>query len=102
MTIFSFVENLVSAGHKYGVGSFELRYLRNKEKKEIDFLVLKNSKPWLPVEVKMSQEKLSENWPAFLPRINCDQAIQVINKPGVFKLVEQGKYKVLMPKSARL
>ena len=79
-----------------GVGDYELRYLRNKEKKEIDFLLLKNNKPWFPVEVKLSQAKLSENWKVFLPQIKCPYAFQVVHKPDVFEIVELGKYKVLI------
>lgn len=79
-----------------GEGDYELRYLRNKEKKEIDFLLLKNNKPWLPVEVKLNQEKLSENWKVFLPQINCPYALQVVNKSNVFNIVELGEYKVLI------
>ena len=79
-----------------GEGSYELRYLRNKEKKEIDFLLLKNNKPWFPVEVKLNQEKLSENWKVFLPQINCPYAFQVVHKSNVFNIVELGDYKVLI------
>lgn len=79
-----------------GEGDYDLRYLRNKEKKEIDFLLLKNNKPWFPVEVKLNQEKLSENWKVFLPQINCPYALQVVNKSNVFDIVELGEYKVLI------
>ena len=79
-----------------GAGKYELRYLRNKEKKEIDFLLLKNNKPWLPVEVKLNQERVSENWNVFLPQINSPYALQVVNKSNVFEIVELGKYKVLV------
>ena len=79
-----------------GEGDYELRYLRNKEKKEIDFLLLKNNKPWFPVEVKLNQEKLSENWKVFLPQINCPYALQIVNKSNVFNIVELGEYKVLI------
>ena len=79
-----------------GEGDYDLRYLRNKEKKEIDFLLLKNNRPWLPVEVKLNQEKLSDNWKVFLPQINCPYALQVVNKSNVFNIVELGEYKVLI------
>jgi len=79
-----------------GVGSYELRYLRNKEKKEIDFLLLRNNKPWFPVEVKLNQEKLSENWKVFLPQLKCPYAFQVVKKPNVFDIVKLGNYKVLI------
>ena len=79
-----------------GEGDYELRYLRNKEKKEIDFLLLRNNKPWFPVEVKLNQEKLSENWKVFLPQIKCPYAFQVVNKSNVFNIVKLGSYKVLI------
>lgn len=37
-----------------GLGEYELCYLRDKEKREVDFLVVKNGKPWFLVEVKNS------------------------------------------------
>lgn len=37
-----------------GEGAFELFYLRNKEKQEIDFLIVRDKKPWLCVEAKYS------------------------------------------------
>lgn len=61
-----------------GLGKFELFYLRNKEKQEIDFLVLKNSKPWLPVEVKLNETDPSPNWRKFLPLLPCDKGVQVV------------------------
>jgi len=35
-----------------GLGDFELRYLRDKQKREVDFLVVKDRRPWFLVEVK--------------------------------------------------
>ena len=35
-----------------GEGLYELSYLRNKEKEEVDFLLTKNKMPWLMVEAK--------------------------------------------------
>ena len=64
-----------------GEGDFALYYLRNKEKQEIDFLIVKDGKPWLPVEVKLSDVTLSKNWAKFLPLIGCKFALQVVNKP---------------------
>ncbi|HSW86181.1 MAG TPA: AAA family ATPase [Rhabdochlamydiaceae bacterium] len=54
------LENLV-ASHLYkavqfwtdcGFGDYGLYYLRDKEKREVDFLVTKNRKPWFLVEAK--------------------------------------------------
>lgn len=38
-----------------GLGDYDLHYLRDKEKREVDFLVSKNKKPWFLVEVKNSR-----------------------------------------------
>jgi uncharacterized protein len=37
-----------------GLGDYGLYFLRDKEKREVDFLVTKNEKPWFLVEVKAS------------------------------------------------
>lgn len=37
-----------------GLGDYGLYYLRDKEKREVDFLVSKDGKPWFIVEVKTS------------------------------------------------
>jgi uncharacterized protein len=37
-----------------GWGDYNLYYLRDKEKREVDFLMVKNDKPWCLVEVKNS------------------------------------------------
>ncbi len=87
-------ENLV-AGHLLkachfwtdtGEGTFELHYLRNKEKQEIDFLITLDGEPWLPVEVRLSDAEPSRNWRKFLPMLGCGRALQVIWSPGHWKV----------------
>ena len=64
-----------------GEADFALYYLRNKEKQEIDLLIIKDGLPWLPIEVKLSDVTPSKNWSKFLPLIGCKFALQVVNKP---------------------
>lgn len=40
-----------------GLGDYELYFLRDKEKREVDFLVVKNKVPYFLVEVKSSENK---------------------------------------------
>lgn len=61
-----------------GEGVFDLYYVRNKEKKEIDFLIVKDGKPWLPVEVKLSDTNPSPNWKTLLPLLPCKRGLQVV------------------------
>src|SRR5437867_3411405 len=49
----------VEAWTDLGFADFELRYLRDKQKREVDFLVVRDRKPWFLVEVKLSDKNLS-------------------------------------------
>jgi predicted AAA+ superfamily ATPase len=84
------LENLVAAHllkacHYWtdtGEGEFDLLYLRDKDKHEIDFLILRDGKPWLPVEVKQSDAELSPNWKRFAPLLPCKTGLQLVAQPA--------------------
>lgn len=57
----------------------ELSYIRNKEKKEVDFITLSNSKPEMMIEVKAGDDSVSKNLVYFKERSNC-KAIQLVHK----------------------
>lgn len=82
--------------HDIGYGDFELRYIRDKEKKEIDFLITKNRKPWIPIEVKLNDDQPSPNWDAFMKFLKCPHAIQVTAKSGVFKKIKRDGYEIVI------
>ncbi|OGQ07869.1 MAG: hypothetical protein A3G32_09650 [Deltaproteobacteria bacterium RIFCSPLOWO2_12_FULL_40_28] len=44
-----------------GFGRFELRYVRSRDGKESDFLILKNQNPWLLAECKLSDGELDKH-----------------------------------------
>jgi uncharacterized protein len=67
-----------------GLGSFELRYLRDKLKREVDFLVVRDRKPWFLVEVKTSDTRLSDSLAYFKQATKAKHAFQaVIEMPFV-------------------
>lgn len=61
----------------------ELWYLRNVDKKEVDFLLTVNSKPWIAVETKLSDTSVSNNLIYYKERIDIPYCYQVIKQPGV-------------------
>ncbi|HEU5280911.1 MAG TPA: ATP-binding protein [Gammaproteobacteria bacterium] len=83
-----------------GVGHFELRHLKNKEKLEIDFLILRDKKIYLPVEVKLSDEQPSTSWSKFMPQLHCEFGIQVVMKPNVYKTHEYDNYTITVMSAA--
>jgi len=102
-------ENLI-AGHllKYchyltdtGVGDFQLYYLRNRQKQEIDFLIVKNKKPWLPVEVKLHDEQPANNWAVFMRQLNCSCGVQVVKNDNVHHVIDTTYGKIVIMSAAR-
>lgn len=79
-----------------GEGDFDLRFLRNKEKYEIDFLITRDGLPWLPVEVKLSEEKVSPNWGKFMHALGAKRGIQVTAKANIRQLHQRDDYAVLV------
>lgn len=65
-----------------GFGSFELRYLRDKQKREVDFLVVRDRKPWFLVEVKLSDNHLASSLGHFQGQIKAAHAFQVVMNLG--------------------
>lgn len=61
-----------------GLGAFELRYVRDKEKREVDFLVIRDRKPWFLVEVKTSDTDLAPSLAHFHARLGTRHAFQVV------------------------
>ena len=61
-----------------GLGDFELRYLRDKQKREVDFLVVKDRQPWFLVEAKTSDAHLAPALAHFQAQTSAPHAFQVV------------------------
>lgn len=61
-----------------GLGSFHLGYLRDKDKREVDLVVVRDGKPWFLVEVKHRDEGLSPSLGYFQARLGAPFAFQVV------------------------
>lgn len=70
----------VEAWTDLGLGEFELCYVRDKQKREVDFLVVKDHEPWFLVEAKSGEEKLSESLVYHSRQLGVKKAFQVVQK----------------------
>ena len=61
-----------------GLGKFGLHYVRDKEKREVDFLVTREGQPWFLAEVKTSPSDLSPQLSFFQKQIDCPHAFQIV------------------------
>ncbi|HBL18250.1 MAG TPA: AAA family ATPase [Elusimicrobia bacterium] len=64
----------------YTVG---IHFLRDDAKREVDFLVTCQGKPWFAVEVKTQDESVSPNLRYFREKLQIPFAYQVLKKEGV-------------------
>lgn len=62
-----------------GDGIFQLHFLRDKEQQEVDFLITKDAQPWILVEAKESDTRLSKNLSYFQNLTKAPYAFQVVN-----------------------
>lgn len=60
-----------------GLGEYALHFVRDKEKREVDFLVVRNGAPWFLVEVKSSSgQRVSRALTRFHERLGTSHAFQ--------------------------
>ncbi len=61
-----------------GMGDYDLYYLRDKEKREVDFLITKDNTPWTMIEVKSSETGLSRSLTHFQKQLTVPHCFQVV------------------------
>lgn len=61
-----------------GLGEFTLGYLRDSQKREVDFVVARDGKPWFLVEVKLHDDRLSPHLAHFQDQVGAPLAFQVV------------------------
>jgi predicted AAA+ superfamily ATPase len=68
----------VDGWNDMGLGRFELGYLRDKEKREVDFLVVRDRKPWFLAEVKHHDESMSPTLKYYQDQVKAPFAFQIV------------------------
>jgi hypothetical protein len=98
--------HLLKMAHYYtdaGFGNVELYYLRDKEKREVDFLITRDDIPWFIVEVKTKSSQLSESLHYFQNCLKIPHAFQtVFSMPFVNKSCFSENRPIIVPASTLL
>jgi uncharacterized protein len=68
-----------------GDGDLRLHFLRDKEKREVDFVLSEKGNPLCLVECKATEERLAPNLLHFQKKLSVPTAVQVLHKTGVCK-----------------
>jgi predicted AAA+ superfamily ATPase len=70
----------------WGLPPLELHYLRDREKREVDFLLTLNRKPWALIEARLSDPSPGSAVNYFAERLGAPHKIQVVlecDRPGM-------------------
>lgn len=68
----------VDGWNDLGLGKFTLAYLRDKEKREVDFVVIREGKPWFLIEVKHNDRRVGQSLHFFQKQVKAPFAFQVV------------------------
>jgi len=68
----------VEGWNDMGLGKFELGYLRDKDKREVDFIVARDGQPWFLAEVKQHDESIRPALKYFQQQLAAPFAFQVV------------------------
>ena len=75
----------VSGLNELGHGPFSLHYVRNKEKQEVDFLLVSRGRPFLLVETKLSEDRPAGPLRKFQDALGVP-AVQLVSEGSAFRL----------------
>jgi predicted AAA+ superfamily ATPase len=76
-------------------GDFELRYLRTKEKEEVDFVLVRDRKPWMLVECKSGDHSPSPMLVKFAAKLSTKQNFQLVDRKGYDRAFPQLRVRVI-------
>lgn len=82
----------VETWRSMGEGALDLHYVRDKEKREVDFLITRNRRPFCLVECKYSEDRLSPHLAYFQEKLSVPFAVQLVHPSGVCKKIKAGKW----------
>ena len=68
----------VEGWNDMGFGKFQLAYVRDKRQREVDFIVVRDGKPWFLVEVKLHEEDVGSALKYYQEKTKAPFAFQVV------------------------
>lgn len=93
------LDRAVTLWNDFGLGEYELWYLRNKEKEEVDFLITENANPLFMIEAKLLDTTISPHLVKFQNILRIP-AIQLVNKKNVARKIRNGPDTILVASAA--
>lgn len=85
----------VSNWNDMGRGDFDLRFVRTKEGREVDFVLIEDRKPILLIETKSGDDDVAPNLKRFQSALKVP-AVQLVNDMKGFKRIDNNGFPILV------
>ncbi|MEW6187843.1 MAG: DUF4143 domain-containing protein, partial [Thermodesulfobacteriota bacterium] len=85
----------VTSWNDLGSGEFGLHFIKNKEKQEVDFLLSRDSKPFLLAEAKLSEQEPSAPLWKFQQILKVP-ALQLTEQGDRYRLLSNGDQRIMI------
>jgi len=82
---------LVNRWNELGLGNFELRYIRNQQGQEVDFVLIKDRKPLALFEAKKSETNISKSGVYFSKMLNVPY-YQLVSEQDIVEAYPENRY----------
>jgi len=79
------LHRLCDAWTDWGFGDFALYYVRDREKREVDFLITESRRPYALIETKLRASDIDPGLKYFTDRLKAKYAVQVVRHPQGFE-----------------
>ena len=77
-----------------GIGNFDLHFIRDRDGKETDFLILRENEPWLMLEAKFSRSTIAYHHRKNRNTLGGIPFIQVVRQENIAEKREDGLYQM--------
>ena len=85
----------VTIWNDIGLGTFSLHFIKDKEKREVDFLIANDGEPFLLIETKLSDSQPAKPLLAFQNNLGVP-AVQLIEAGDGYRIITNGANKLLI------
>jgi hypothetical protein len=77
-----------------GIGNFDLHFIRDRDGRETDFLILRDKEPWLMVEAKFSRSVIDYHHSKNRNTLGGISFVQVVRQENIAEKREDGLYQI--------
>jgi len=86
------LSSLASFWNDAGYGYYDLNFVRTKDGKETDFLIVKDKKPWLLIEAKLASKEIKSHHITQAKHLGNIPLVQLIHEKNVMKRLDKSLF----------